>query len=385
MQIIVDRDELAVALSLSSTNLTKTGKVSEAETNYVDDVYESVMFEVLGESSIFVNATNGMVWTRARLHGEARGLGRVLIKSSQLGSIVSALDPGPVIFALSKDSSRITLTSGSYVAEFGVRNAIEYPAMPDPAGATHSVEGSVLKELIKASEFCAYEAVDRPYLQGVNIEVVGGSTWAVAANGPAIAVTSFHTGEEAQVLKILTPTHLARHAARMAVLGPIDFGLTKSNMAVFRTEDITVVGKIGHQKFPDWRSMKTLPSELDSAAWGEIETKTLAKACKRILSMAGRDKTPSLLVEFSQGKLHISTSASGRNAIESLKPIAGDAMRNGKRLINGHIFGRIISAITTDRVMVRVFDESSLPVGVTALRGKDDKFSTSYYIMPRER
>jgi DNA polymerase III sliding clamp (beta) subunit (PCNA family) len=384
MRITVDRADLAMAMSLSSANLTKTGRVSEAEAISVDDVYESVLIEVLGDNSIFVNATNGMVWTRARLHGEAKGLGRVLIKSSQLGSIVSNLDDGPVTFELSKDSASINLTSGSYRAEFGVRNAIEYPTMPDTTADMISVEGPVLKALIQASEFCAYEAVDRPYLQGVNIESVGGSIWAVAANGPSIALTSFSTGQTWKELKILLPVALARHAARMAVLGTIDFGLTKDNMAVFKAEDITVVGKISHVKFPDWRTAKNLPNDLDHAAWGEFDTKKLVRAVNRVLALASRDKAPAMRVEFAGGKLNLSVAASRRSAVERIEPLAG-VPANGSRLVNGLILARIAKAITTDRVIVRISDNADQPISLEAVHKKDSKFRNLYYIMPRER
>jgi DNA polymerase III sliding clamp (beta) subunit (PCNA family) len=382
MRITVERAALAHALAQSSTNFTEKGAKSEAEQVYVDDIYESIMIESSDEGA-FIHATDGNVWTRARIPSEGEGLGRVMIKSSQIGQIVRNLGDGDVELQVTNDKTMI-LTSGSYRATFPARPAIEYPPAPSvEAGRWSTINGEDLKRLVEASAVCAYDKPDRPALCGINLETLGADIWAVAADGARILTARLRTPVERFPLTMTLPVVFARHAASMASSGPIDFGMNNFGMAVFKTDAMTIVGKCVGQPFPDWRSARNLPKEDEPAAWGEFEVKLLSKAGKRVMSVIGKNDIPALIVGFRDGVLELSMEWSGKSSEEKVTPGEWGGPP-AFRMINGSKFGQILGAVSTDKVMVRVPCNPDHPVGIKEL-GDDDNFSAQYWVMPRKR
>jgi DNA polymerase-3 subunit beta len=348
----------------------------------VDDVYESVMIES-AEHGVFIHATDGNVWTRASIPSEGQGLGRVMIKSSQLGQIVRNLGGGDVELELA--GSEMLLTSGSYRAKFPVRPAVEYPPAPSPeVGRWTTIDAQALDPLIESVALCAYDKPDRPALCGVNLEVLGSDIWAVAADGARIGCAVVHTGEERFPLTMTLPVPFARHASRMALSGAIDFGINKFGMAVFRTETMTVVGKAVGQPFPNWRAAKNLPKDDDPAAMGEFEVKPLLKALKRVMALTGKSSVPGLRMFLQDGALELHMEQSGK---ESEEIVSADEHGGPSacRMVNGGKLMQILGSISSPTTRIKIPCNPDHPVGVAPIGEKDDKHVVRFWVMPRAR
>lgn len=388
MLITVEHAELAKALKLSSTNLTKTGKVSAEEQAFVDDVYECVLVESMMDG-VFISATNGNVWTTARIPAEAKGLGRVMIRSSQISSIVSQLDDREVELEV-VGGDQLQMRSGGFRAQFAVRSAMEYPTAPvvEPV-ASARIPGAALRALVDAVGLCAYDKPDRPALCGVNLEVRDGVLWGVAADGACIAISSameaLHTGETSKPFSVTLPVLSAVQAGRTGDTEAIDFSISKTGMVSIVSENVTMVCKTVTQPFPDWRSAKNLPNELDPMAWGEFETKALRRAIRRVLSLAGDRKTaPGLQVAFWQGRLALTMQASTKSSSETLDGLKGD-MTDNHRMVNGDKLEKILGAVNAKTTRLRIPVNPNHPIGVDPITEIEDIVCPQYWIMPRAR
>lgn len=387
MFLRVDKDELQAALAISAAKLTPEGKFTETEQVRVDDIYENVMLEVSPGKGAFIHATNGNVWTKSRLMGESRGDFQVLIRNSQFAQMIPTLDSGVVEIRLLDGASKVSLSSGAFAAEFGVRPAVEYPAMAEPDGAWTPLPHEFLKAMVAAVESCVYDKPDRPYLCGVNLTVADDCVMMVAADGARIAVAKLRTAERIGGYSQTLPVALARHAARMAVLGPIDFCLTKMG-AAFRGEGSLVMGKVNSYPFPDWKSAKNLPKKDSPGTTCIVDRKKALRAAKRVIAVlgAGQKHRAWMDVSVSPGGLNLVSLSGDKRAVETVplhQPGVTAPETIGRR-INGAYFVQALADADTDLVVIIVPKNPDMPVGVVNMP-KPEAVQTITWIMPRDK
>lgn len=318
MQIRLDKKNLLDALTLT--------KGSTDRDNPVNVVYESVLFTA-GEGGVWVTATDGAIWTRVLVKAEVLGMVPTMIKSTQLVDIVGGLNDGEL--DITWDGVRAKLTSGRYVAEFGVSNAMEFPAAPKFDDVQFvDVTAETFVELIRAVEDSADTKADRPYLNGVNFAVEEGCLRTAAADGSRIAISRAflppYTVEAGCQAMGTAGSRLASQWASLAASRPIgkivrvgflgDWGFCFG-------EDAMIAGLLPDQRFPDWSRADAFPRPDQIRRIVCFDRKVLAKAVKRVAAIGARMKIPAAidvtLDEFGELRLEVHA-ASGKSARDRL-------------------------------------------------------------------
>lgn len=381
MQIKIDKADLQEALTL-------TRGVSFSE-NPVNVVYESIMFEVaLG--GVRVSATDGAIWSHVTIPGKSGSVGRALVRSKEFVSLITDLDDGEVEIGFSGKLAK--LTSGKFRAEFGMADAMEFPAplrLRDRPLAWAPADR--FAELIKATVGSADTRIDRPYLNGVRLTCDGPRLEAVAADGARIAVGALRTGVTDFSASFTVGTRLAAQAASLAVLRPVDnlvgFGVHEE-FGIFQGDKALIYGVLPPQGFPDWRNAPGMPKPGDSRILAEFDRKALIKVARRVVAIGAKLKgaVPVDIELRADGLLALSVKASGRSAEEVIQGAVvthGDHRSYGRR-IGGDLFLQALNAITSARVMLTIPRDQKLPVGLISCEDAEkNEIGAIHWLMPR--
>lgn len=385
MQIKVDKKALLDALTLS--------KGSTDRDNPVNMVYESVLFTP-APRGFQVTATDGSIWCKALVKAEVLGSTPTMIKSSQLVDIVSGLNDGDV--DITWDGVRARLKSGRYVAEFGVSDAMEFPAAPKIDGVQLlDVPAATLIELIQATEGSADTKPDRPYLNGINFGIFDGDLRAVAADGSRIAISRGSckgwTGEEGSALVGTAGTRLARQWASLAASRPIGeivhIGF-QDGWGFCLGEDAMIAGVLPDQRFPDWERADAFPKPADKRRVVRFDRKALAKAVKRVAAIGARMKNPAAIdIELDEfGELRLESHASsGKSARDRLEGQLVDKAFPApvRRRIGADLLFQALSTLKSSDVCLIMTANGRHPVGVSQLWKETGDMFAEVWCMPR--
>jgi DNA polymerase III sliding clamp (beta) subunit (PCNA family) len=384
MQIKVDKKVLMEALTLSKGSVDRD--------NPTNIVYESVLFTA-DPGGVLVTATDGAIWSRFLVKAEVLGEAPTLVKSSQLVDIVSGLDDGEL--EIVHDGHRATLKSGRYRAEFGVANAMEFPAFPKLSGALCPVKAGTLAELIKSVEGSADTKADRPFLCGVNFRALGGDLRAVAADGSRMAVSEaalpVYTAKEGVAAMGTAGTRLARHWASLA--GSLDkdqiilFGF-QNGWGFCSSGDATIAGVLPDQRFPDWENAEQFPKAQDKRRAARFDRKKLAKAVQRVVAIGARMKIPAAIdLELDEhGTLSLESHASsGKSARDKLEGHVIDKAFPApvRRRVGGELLRQALNTLKTQEVVVFMTANGKQPVGFSNTWGKIGDVCSIHWLMPR--
>ena len=384
MQIRVDKSALMEALTLSKGSVDRD--------NPANIVYESVLFEAC-QDGVFVNATDGAIWSRVLIGAEVKGWDPVLIKSSQLTDIVAGLDDGELEIA--HDGHRATLRSGRYRAEFGVADAMEFPAFPKLTGVLCPVKAGTLAELIKSTEGSADTKIDREYLCGVNFRVQDGEIRAVAADGSRMAISEascgVYTAEEGLAAMGTAGTRLSRQWASCASSlndgEIIRFGF-HNGWGFCVTDNAMIAGVLPDQRFPDWERAEKFPKAHDKRRAVRFDRKKLAKVVQRVTAIGARMKIPtSIDLELDEhGLLSMeSHGSSGKSARDRLEGHMIDKAFPApvRRRIGGELLRQALNTLKTQEVVLFMTADGRQPVGFSNTWGKPGDICTIAWLMPR--
>jgi DNA polymerase III sliding clamp (beta) subunit (PCNA family) len=398
MQIKVDKSALMEALTLS--------KGSVDVSNPANIVYESVLFTA-DRDGVWVTATDGSIWSRVLVKAECRGGTPTLIKSSQLTDIVAGLDDG--YLEISSDGHRATLKSGRYRAEFGVADAIEFPAFPELGDyRLTDIDAMTFAGMIKSVEGSAGTKADRPYLCGINFGLIDGDLRAVAIDGHRIAISRVPclgwTGEEGVSGPTLPDDHssasrltgqrvesigtcgsrLARQWVSLASLmghgESIRFGFHEG-WGFIMGGDAMIAGVLPDQRYPDWEGAALFPKPADKRRKVSFDRKALAKSVKRVTAIGSRMKIPvSIDIDLDEyGVLMLESHASsGRSARDRLEGNATDAgfSAPARRRVDGGMLLQALSTLKASDVVLSITIDGRQPIGLEGGR-------ESHYLMPR--
>jgi DNA polymerase-3 subunit beta len=385
MQLRIDKADLQEALTL-----TRGATATDNPTNVM---YESVMFEAC-QDGVWVNATDGTIWSRVLVGATVKGWDPVMIKSAQLTDIVTGLDDGEL--EIKFDRSQATLTSGRYSAKFGAANAMEFPAMPRLMNDCQlvSVKANKLIEMIRATIDSADTRIDRPYLNGVHFSSHEGDLQVVGLDGHRVAISKLTVPSlTAEAMVGATGTagqRLARQWASLADLRPIDnsvsFGF-QDGWGFMVGKDAMIAGLLPDQRFPDFRNTPLFPRAGDDVRIIRLDRKTLAKSAKRVCAIGAKLKGAIALdIEArADGKVWLMARASGKDAEDMIEGQTGHRCGEGmfSRRVGGDLFQQALSNIKGDEVSMFIPAHDQKPMSLSNIWKEPGDIFVEHYLMPR--
>ena len=373
--------------------------------NPVDTVYESVMFEAC-QDGVWVNATDGTIWSRILIGAKVKGWDPVMIKSSNLSEIVSHLDDGDL--EIEFDGRQAILSSGSYVARFGAANAMEFPACPKPSHDRFTIQADKFVSMVRAVEGSAETKADRPYLQGVNFSLYDGNLEVVATDGYRMAISrcaiashtaergsldkTLHENRSGRVAPLYTPlkamgtcgSRMARQWLSLASVRPLDgnvsFGF-QDGWGFMVGESAQIVGLLPDQRFPDFRSIPMFPKSDEPSSVIILNRKILARAVKRVCAVGAKLKgSVGLTIETHEsGAVWLIARGGGKDARDRVDGRMLTKLHDGfiTRRIGGDYLRQALDNLSSDEVKMVIPDHEEKPVCVS-------DGMTEHWLMPRK-
>ncbi|MYR83839.1 DNA polymerase III subunit beta [Streptomyces sp. SID685] len=236
--------------------------------------------------------------TRATLDAETLEPGETVVPGRLLADVAAALPAGPVDLVADEHEATITAPGTSFTLPTLPRR--EYPALPEPPGASGVVDGDRLATVIGHAAQAAMaekEAVGTMTgFGGVHVRADGDQLIVSASDRYRIVR---HTlpwqpdGERAGELLLpapgfaVTAKQMAGHPVRIA------FAEGTSGVAALATERLTVTDRTLAVDFPD--IARFFPDPAAAAGWMRADADELAEAVKRAALVNEKPEQPIML------------------------------------------------------------------------------------------
>lgn len=245
MKLVVKQDIFAKALSAVSK--VATPKVGLP-------ILANVLLRTDGNKLIIV-ATNLEVGMTATLNAQVSEQGALTAPARLLTDFVGNLPHANV--ELSDADDKLNISCGGYSSVINTIAADDFPAMPEPTGASElTLKGELLRAAISGTGICAGNDVTRPILTGVYLYSEEGELYMAATDGYRLAER--HMMATNQSIKAIIPGTTMQDAMRLIPDEPVTLKYNDEQVS-FLLGDITLTSRLIEGKYIQYRQL--LPSE----------------------------------------------------------------------------------------------------------------------------
>jgi len=311
MKLTVFQENLNKGLSLTSRLATSRAQLP---------VLNNILL-LAEKGQLKLSATNLEIGINYWLGAKVEKEGAISIPAKTLTEFVSLLPPGKVVLEV-KDNS-LSVSSGSYLANFVGLPASEFPAVPTlKEEKTFSFSSEELLKGISQTVFAASQDEGRPVLTGVLFQLKGEDLVLVATDGYRLSFKKMKPSKSLKEVKefqkgLIIPARVLSEVEKIvggSQKEEISLAITpSSNQIIFVTPEAEIVSRLIEGSFPEFE--KIIPEKWETKV--VLEKEGFLRAV-RTASIFARESANIIKFKIENLKLKISSNAPqvGDNLIE---------------------------------------------------------------------
>jgi DNA polymerase-3 subunit beta len=288
--------------------------------------------------------------------------GTIAIPGQKLTEIVDKMS-GLVTFE--SESGQVVIRSGKSEFVLSIHDPEEYPAFPVVKGASITMTGKDLKELVTTTAYAASTSEGTPMLMGILIAQQNGMLKLTATDRHRLSyIKSESEGDDSQaVVDGKTLVELSK------IIGDGEIEISFDNAMLIRSSGFTFFSRVIEGSYPE--TEKIIPITFKTEL--SVDKREFAAALARIMVVAKESKTSLMKLTINKDEVLIESKQETKRAKESIdvKIFSGEELVlsvNGKYLIEA------LNVIDTSVIEICLNGNLS-PVIV---RGKDE---TAYHLV----
>ncbi|MBD9680185.1 DNA polymerase III subunit beta [Pseudomonas sp. PDM18] len=300
--------------------------------------------------------------------------GEITVPARKLMDICKSL-PSDAVIDIRVDEQKLLVKAGRSRFTLSTLPANDFPTVEEgPGSLTFSLAQSKLRRLIDRTSFAMAQQDVRYYLNGMLLEVGGGTLRAVATDGHRLAMCSLSNGvPEAQDRhQVIVPRKGILELARLLTEqdGEVSIVLGQHHIRA-TTGEFTFTSKLVDGKFPDYE--RVLPKGGDKLVIGDRQVLREAFSRTAILS---NEKYRGIRLQLSNGLLKIQANNPEQEEAEEEVQVDynGGSLEIG---FNVSYLLDVLGVMGTEQVRMILSDSNS-----SALVQEADNDDSAYVVMP---
>lgn len=326
-----------------------------------------------GERELTLTATDLEVELSTRVGLPADAPGEITLPARKLHDILRAL-PEDGVVTLSVDGDKATVRCGRSRFTLAMLPAGDFPTLEDlPFAGDIRLPQGALRSLIERTHFAMAQQDVRYYLNGMLLEVNGGTLRSVATDGHRLAMCSLDAQIPSQDRhQVIVPRKGILELARLLTEQDGEVGIVLGQHHIRATTgEFTFTSKLVDGKFPDYE--RVLPRGGDKLVVGDRQQLREAFSRTAILS---NEKYRGIRLQLSNGLLKIQANNPEQEEAEEEVQVE----YNGGNLeigFNVSYLLDVLGVIGTEQVRFILSDSNS-----SALVHEADNDDSAYVVMP---
>jgi len=323
-------------------------------------------------STLHVTATDLEVGIRSQVPADIQATGTVTVSARKLFDIIKELNPEQDVTLESGDGF-ITIHSGRSRFRLSSLAAVEYPALKEEEnGASLSVSGSTLAEMIAATSFAMSTDETRKYLTGTLFELEAHALRLVTTDGHRLALAETRLEQSITASKCIVPRKTVLEMRKLCEenSGQIELFVGERQVRLVAGVNI-LTSKLIDASFPVYQDVipKGNPNH---AVIDRLEFDQVLRRCM----IVANEFTHDVRLRLTGDKLDIS--AHNAEQEESEESIAAEYSGQENMIgFNGRYLRDVLAAVNSDAVHMEIKDGLS-PVLMYA----ENNSQARYVIMP---
>jgi DNA polymerase-3 subunit beta len=289
-------------------------------------------------------------------------VGMVAIPGQKLTEIVDKMS-GLITFE--SESDQVEIKSGKSEFVLSVGDPKEYPAFPVVNGASITMTGKDLKELVTTTAYAISTSEGTPMLMGILITQQNGMLKLTATDRHRLSyIKSESEGDNSQaVVDGKTLVELSK------IIGDGEIEISFNNAMLIRSSDFTFYSRVIEGSYPETEKIipRTFTTELS------VVKRELIAALDRIMIVAKESKTFLMKLTINKNEIMIESKQETKKARESIdiKTFSGEELAIG---INGKYLSEALKVIDSPEIEICLNGK----LGPIIVRGKDE---TAYHLV----
>lgn len=249
MRFICNREELVQAI----------GTVERAvPTRDVEESLKGILLEAHDER-LQLTAFDLQLGIECAAAADVQRQGAVMVDARLFSQLTRKLPGEQVEFSYEPGAGAATVRSGRAQFTINTRDAADFPKLPEAAGdIVWSIEGAMLRDMIRQTAFAAAIDDHRSYLNGVLFEAENDELILVATDTNRLAFRKGKLSEPApEAQRAIVPARAAQELARIIPAdaeGPVELLLTDRQIS-FRLDNVRLVSRLLEGQFPNYRQV----------------------------------------------------------------------------------------------------------------------------------
>lgn len=255
------------------------------------------------EEGIFVSSTNLETGVRIKIPGKVEEKGVTTVPGKQFLEALSSLPKDKVSISEGKGVFKITCRNTS--VSFQTIAAEEFPGMYEDEGENIiDFSEEELRKTFSPLLFVASQDESRPELTGVLFAQGDGGIDFVTTDGFRLSLKKI-AGKKMTEESLILPARLISEV--IALKSPASLYVNKkANQAIFKTEDVILVGRFITGSFPKYE--KVIPKEGKTSI--AVDTQDFSQKLK-LISIFAREAANVVRIKIEDGKIMMKAAAAG--------------------------------------------------------------------------
>jgi DNA polymerase-3 subunit beta len=285
----------------------------------------NILFEAT-EGRVRLAATDLELGIESYVDATVADRGAITLPARILTDIVSNLPSSPVEVTVQEGEAKATIACDKVTFEVLGLPAADFPVMPSDAGdVLVSLDGGLLRTMIRQTSFAVSTDETRPFLTGVYLMLEGGVGHLVATDGGRLAMrrAKVPDGGPSRMAAIVPGKTMAE---LMRALGGVEGDVriaSHENQVVFALPGMRFVSRLIAGQFPNYEQV--IPREYKQRI--KVGTERLLRAVRRA-SITARDSANVVRLTASEDTLTITSNTPDVGKAQEDVPVAvdGDAV-----------------------------------------------------------
>jgi DNA polymerase-3 subunit beta len=321
-------------------------------------------------------ATDLEVALRSRCEAAVANAGSVTLPAKKLYEVVRALPDGDVRIETEKGGG-VKVSAERFESKMPTLPREDFPSLPEASGATTTLKGAPLAQMVAKTQFAITGEDTRYYLNGALFVLRGDSMTLVATDGHRLALVNARREPpvpDAEEIRAILPRKTLAELSRLLSEGDVDVAYERGeNHLFFQIGSRLLISRMIDGQFPAYE--KVVPKGNDKRI--EFERDRLTQAVRRV-ALLSNERSRAVKFVLDKGKVEVMSSSPEFGEAREPLPVeySGPALTI---CFNAQYVLDFLGVVDADVVALELKDEVSQavmrPVGA-------DGYDYTYVIMP---
>ena len=334
-------------------------------------VLSNVLLQV-DSNQLSMTGTDLEVELVSRIALEGAEAGEITVPARKLMDICRELpDKADIAFAV--DEQRLTIKSGRFRSTLSTLPAGDFPSVDkSEADMSMALDSKSFKRLIDRTSFAMAQQDVRYFLNGMLVELGGGSVRTVATDGHRLAMSCIDVDQDSASHSVIVPRKGVLELQRLLneIEGDVSVSVGSNHLCA-ESSDYSLTTKLVDGRFPDYD--RVVPKNGDKTVL--VDRVELRQALNRT-AILSNEKFRGIRVNLSSGVLQLSANNPEQEEAEETVSVdyEGDSLEVGFNVV---YLQDVLSVLEGDKIKIILHDANS-----SALLEEPDEDGSVYVVMP---